>query len=213
MCLVKVRQEEDVVVPYRVVRNRTPSPVRRRSVRRVSRVSQSEVFSHRESPRPSASYVAVPAPAPAPLAIPPPQPVPVFVAPSPPPAPAPPPPRSHVSAHYVEVSPRSDYTSSSSSSPSRSEYITHEREYRRERNYSPESSPRYEHFRYVDAAPEPDRYERYHRERSRSRARSRGRSRDYGYDYDPRGSYRERETRERITISDGDGRRTREYRR
>lgn len=98
-----------------------------------------------------------------------------------------------------------------SHSPDRSEYVVHEREYRRERrDYSPESSPRYEHFRYVEAAPsEPDRYERYtRRERSRSRARSR--SRDYGYD-DPRGSYRE--TRERVVIVDDDGRRRREYRR
>jgi hypothetical protein len=85
----------------------------------------------------------------------------------------------------------------------------HEREYRRERrDYSPESSPRYEHYRYVDPPPaESDHYERYTR---RERSRSRARSRDYGYE-DPRGSYRE--TRERVVVVDGDGRRTREYRR
>jgi hypothetical protein len=101
----------------------------------------------------------------------------------------------------------------SSHSPSRAEYITHEREYRRERrDYSPES-PRYEHFRYVDAAPsESDHYERYtRRERSRSRARSRARSpaRDYGHD----DGYRETRERVRVVVGDGDGRRRREYHR
>ncbi|KAF2176671.1 hypothetical protein K469DRAFT_722060 [Zopfia rhizophila CBS 207.26] len=200
MCLVKVRQEEDVVVPYRVVRTRSPSPNRHR--RSTHRVSRTEVI--RESRPPPSSYVSVPTPKP--LAIPAPQPVPVFVQPSPPPPP--PPASSHIGHHYVEVSPRSSVTSHS---PSRSEYVVHEREYRRERrerDYSPESSPRYEHFRYVEPAPEPDRYERYSR-RERSRSRARSRSRDY--DYDPRGSYRE--TRERMVIVDDDGRRRREYRR
>jgi hypothetical protein len=93
------------------------------------------------------------------------------------------------------------------SSVGRSDYVVHETEYRRERrrDYSPESSPRYEHFRYVEAAPEAD--ERYERFSRRERSRSRARSRDYGYD-DPRGSYRE--TRERVVIDDG--RRRREYR-
>jgi hypothetical protein len=192
-----------VRIPNRVVvRTRSVSPVRRRSVQRVSR----EVI--RES-RPSASvasYASIPAPRTIP--IPAPQPVPVFV--EPPPAPLPPPPPSthhHSQHHYVEVSPRS---SVSSHSPSRvSDYVVREREYRRERNYSPESSPRYEHFRYVEPPPsEDDRYERYvRRERSRSRARSR--DRDYGYD--GRGSFRE--TRERVVIVDDDGRRRREYRR
>lgn len=196
------------MVPYRVVHNRSPSPTRRRTSRRVSRT---EVI--RESPRPSASYVSVPAPshvavpAPKPLQIPPPQPVPVFVQPSPPPAPVPPP-SHHGGAHYVEVSPRSSVTSHS---PDRSEYIMREREYRRERrDYSPESSPRYEHFRYVEPAPsESDHYERRYSRRERSHSRARSRSRDYGYD--PRGSYRE--TRERVVIVDDDGRRRREYRR
>lgn len=81
----------------------------------------------------------------------------------------------------------------------------HEREYRRERrrDYSPESSPRYEHFRYVEG-PERDRYD----DMRRSRSRARSRSRDHGYE-DPRGSYRE--TRERVVIVDDDGRRRREY--
>lgn len=66
-------------------------------------------------------------------------------------------------------------SSSSSESRGESEYVVHEREYRRERRVrddSPESeAPRYESFRYVEAAsPEPERYERYsRRERSRSR--------------------------------------------
>lgn len=199
------------MVPYRVVRNRSPSPSRhRRSTHRVSRevIRESRPASSGYLPRPpSATYVAVPAPRP--LAIPAPQPVPVFVQPQPPPPPA-----SHISshhggAHYVEVSPRSSVTSHS---PSRSDYVVHEREYRRERNYSPESSPRYESFRYVEsgAEPEPERYERYsRRERSRSRVRERSRSRDHGYDHNPRGSYRETNTR--IVVNDG--RRRSEYQR
>lgn len=100
-----------------------------------------------------------------------------------------------------------------SHSPDRSEYVVREREreYRRERNYSPDSSPRYETFRYVGAPEsEPDRsYDRYQRhERSRSRVRERSRSRDHG-DEEPRGGYRETNTR--ITVSDG--RKRREYQR
>lgn len=215
MCLVKVKQEEDVVVPYRVVQ-RSHSPPRRRashaSARRYSRTT--EIV--RESPRPSASYVAVPTPKP--LQIPAPQPVPVFVEPPPAPMPvpmppAPPPPPSHISsqhtshhggAHYVEVSPRSSVTSQSSSSAGRSEYVYRERQVRRERQYSPDRAPRYEHFRYVEPAPsESEYYQR--RERSRQRSRSRG-----GYE-DSRGSYRETNTR--VTLVDGDGGRRREYRR
>ncbi|KAF2740427.1 hypothetical protein EJ04DRAFT_507961 [Polyplosphaeria fusca] len=210
MCLVKVREEEEVRIPNRVVvRTRSVSPVRRRSVQRVSRDVVRESRESREfrEARPSPSYVSIPAPRTIP--IPTPQPVPVFV--EPPPAPLPPPPPSthhHHGHHYVEVSPRS---SVSSHSPSRaSDYVVREREYRRERNYSPESSPRYESFRYVEPPPsESDRYEHYvRRERSRSRARSR--DRDYG-GYDGRGSFRE--TRERVVIVDDDGHRRREYRR
>ncbi|KAF1950668.1 hypothetical protein CC80DRAFT_496589 [Byssothecium circinans] len=213
MCLVKVRQEEDVVVPYRVV-HRDHSP-RRRSHQSIRRVSRTEVV--HESPRHSASYVAVPSPGPAPLAIPPPQPVPVFY--EPPPAPIPPPSVSHHShhshhggerAHYVEVSPASSVTSHS---PSRaSEYVVHEREYRRqrrERDYSPEErSPRYEHFRYVEGPGNESDYggrERYER-RSRSRVRERSVSRGR---YDEPA---ERFTRERVSVHVGDGRRSRDYR-
>ncbi|PVH96013.1 hypothetical protein DM02DRAFT_617524 [Periconia macrospinosa] len=203
MCLVKVRQEEEVVVPYRRVVRRDPSP-RRRSHQSIRRISRTEVI--HESPRPSASYIAVPAPKP--LAIPAPQPAPIFYEQ---PAPAPPPIHHHHqphhqeqrAAHYVEVSPRSSY---SSHSPSRaSDYVIHEqREYRRQqrRDYSPEDrSPRYEHFRYVEG-PESERYER---RRSRSRVRERSLSRgpaDYG----------ERVTRERVSVHVGDGRRSRDYR-
>ncbi|KAI8935943.1 hypothetical protein NX059_007450 [Plenodomus lindquistii] len=212
MCLVKVKQDEEVVVPYRV---RNHSPPRRRashaSARRYSRTT--DVV--RESPRPSASYVAMPTQKP--LQIPAPQPVPVFVEPPPAPMPAPmpaapPPPPSHMSshhtshhggAHYVEVSPHSS-VSSRSSSPGRSDYVYREREVRRERQYSPDRAPRYEHFRYVEPAPsESDHYQR--RDRSRQRSRSRG-----GYE-DPRGSYRETNTR--VTLVDEDSRRRREYRR
>jgi hypothetical protein len=159
-------------------------------------------------------------PAPKPLEVPPPQPVPVFVAPPPPPPQIQTvePSHHHHHAHYVEVSPQS---SVSSHSPSRAEYIVHEREYHRERrrDYSPESEPRYEHYRYVDAPAPPsesDHYERYvRRERSRSRARSRSRGREYG---GHRGSYDDgyRETRERVrvVVDDGDAggrRRSRQY--
>lgn len=180
-------------MPYRVVRTRSPSP-RRRSAHRISRT---EVI--RES-RPSSTYI-VPAPKP-PLQIPAPQPVPVFVRPQPPP-PAPPSIHGGGQPHYVEVSPRS-----SVSSHGHSDYMVHEREYRRElRDYSParssaygDHSPRYESFRYVD--PPEERHPRHERSRSRDR-------RSYGED--PRGSYRE--TRERVLIVDDDGRRRREYRR
>ncbi|KAL5121929.1 hypothetical protein ACEQ8H_000145 [Pleosporales sp. CAS-2024a] len=158
MCLVKVRQEEEVVVPYRIVDH---GPSRRRASHQSQRrYSRTEIV-HHESPRASvASYVAVPTPKP--LAIPAPQPVPVFVQPPPVPVPvpvpAPPPPpsvshHSHHShrggAHYVEVSPRSSI-SSRASSPGRSEYVYREREYRRERQHSP--GPHYDHYRYVDPA-------------------------------------------------------------
>jgi hypothetical protein len=91
-----------------------------------------------------------------------------------------------------------------------SEVVVHEREYRRERrgrDYSPPESPqRYEHFRYVEGAPQ-ERYERLDRTRSRSRAR------EYEYEPEPqpRGSYRETSTR--IRINEGRGGRSAEYRR
>ncbi|KAL6709683.1 hypothetical protein ACN47E_001111 [Coniothyrium glycines] len=206
MCLVKVKQEEEVVVPYRVV-SRARSPPRRRASRTSERrYSRTEVV--RESPRPSSSYIAVPTPKP--LQIPAPQPVPVFVEPppAPMPMPVPPPAPSHISshhshhgaAHYVEVSPRSSI-SSRSSSPGRSEYVYREREVRRERQYSPDRNPRYEHFRYVEPAQSESDYDYRRRERSRSRG---------GYE-DPRGSYRETNTR--VTLVNEDGRRRREYRR
>ncbi|CAI6341585.1 unnamed protein product [Periconia digitata] len=205
MCLVKVRKEEEVdVVPYRRVVRRDPSP-RRHSHQSVRRISRTEVIREHESPRPSASYIAVPAPKP--LPIPAPQPAPVFYEQ---PAPPPPPSVSHHHhqdrAHYVEVTPHSPRSSYSSHSPSRaSDYVVHEREYRRQqrRDYSPEErSPRYEHFRYVEG-PENERYER-RRSRSRVRSVSRGppSSADYG----------ERVTRERVSVHVGEGRRSRDYR-
>jgi hypothetical protein len=214
MCLVKVKQEEDHIVPYRVV-NRNRSPPRRRASHRHSRdvehrYSRTEIV-HEASPRPSQSHVSspryvsapsyVPVPTPKPLMIPAPQPAPVFVQPPPMPMPmpmpAPPPPPSHISshhtqshhggAHYVEVSPRSSI-SSRSSSPPRSEYVYREREIRRERVSEPEN-PRYEHYRYVEpASSESDVHESYQR-RDRQRSRSRG-----GYE-DPRGSYNQSHTR------------------
>ncbi|KAL7774843.1 hypothetical protein CFE70_005758 [Pyrenophora teres f. teres 0-1] len=188
MCLVKVKQEEEVV-PYRI-HQRTRSPPRRR----ISHVRQSrDIARHsRDIERYSRTEI-IPAP----------QPVPMFVQPPPPPPPAPmpvpPPPASHVSshhthshyggAHYVEVSPRSSM-SSRSSSPGRSEYVYREREVRRERERHSPENPRYEHYRYVEpASSESDHYERYQRDRSTQRSRSRG-----GHD-DARGSYRETNTR------------------
>ena len=217
MCLVKVKQEEDVVVPYRVVSRGSP-PRRRASRQSTQRYSREVVRESRTSPRPSSSYVAVPTPQPKPLAIPPPQPVPVFVEPPPAPihVPAPPPPPSHISsrhshhggAQYVEVSPRSSY-SSRSSSPGPSEYVYREREVRRERAYSPERGPQYEHYRYVEPARSESSvgggYGR--RERSRSRVNV-----DYGRQRSrSRGSYVDERTR--VTIVDNDGHRRKDYRR
>lgn len=201
MCLVKVKQEEEVVVPYRVAQRSNHSRrASHASARRYSRTT--EVV--RESPRPSTSYISMPAPKP--LQIPAPQPVPVFVEPPPRmpmpvPAAPPPPPSHHGGPHYVEVSPRSSVTSTSSSA-GRSDYVYREREVRRERQYSPERAPRYEHFRYVEpATSESDHYQR--RDRSRQRSRSRA-----GYE-EARGSYRETNTR--VTLVDEDSRRRREY--
>lgn len=193
MCLVKVRTEEDITPPSRIIAHRRDlSPVRRTS-RRVSRVSYHEHSASRLShsgrhsgsivhaPRPqSASYVSAPAfepvPAPSYKQIPAPQPVPVFVAPPPMPVPAAPPSEHHYhhhhppAAHYVEVSPRSSI-SSSDREPSHADYMVHEREreIRRERSrardYSPERGDRYEHFRYVEAEPERGRYEDLDRDR------------------------------------------------
>lgn len=222
MCLVKVKQEEDVVVPYRVVSRHNHSPPRRRASRQSTHRYSREVVreSRIESPRPSASYVGVPTPQAKPLAIPPPQPVPVFVEPPPAPmhVPVPPPAASHISSRhshhgapqYVEVSPRSSI-SSRSSSPNRSEYVYREREVRRERAYSPERGPQYEHYRYVEPARSESSFGGGRgyggRERSRSRVnveygRQRSRSRGDGY----------REESTRVTIVDDDGRRRREYR-
>ncbi|KAH6612508.1 hypothetical protein C7974DRAFT_445244 [Boeremia exigua] len=185
MCLVKVKQEEDVVVPYRVVSRHNHSPPRRRASRQSTHRYSREVVreSHAASPRPSASYIAVPTPQPRPLAIPPPQPVPVFVEPPPAPihvhAPAPPPPRSHGAPQYVEVSPRSSL--SSRSSDTRDDYVYREREVRRERAYSPERGAGYEHYRYVEPARSESSFggRGYGRERERERSRSRVRV-DYG---------------------------------
>jgi hypothetical protein len=223
MCLVKVKQEEDHVVPYRVVQhNRTASRRRtsRQSERRYSRDIVNESSPRPSSsyiaapPRPSSSYVAAPPQKP-PLRIPPPQPAPVFVQPPPAPMPAPPPPPSHISSHhqsqrggaqYVEVSPRSS-AESGSSSPGRSEYVYREREVRRERQraYSPDDNPRYEHYRYVEpASSESDHYDHRYQRRDQSRQRSRSRG---GYE-DPRGSFQE--TNMRVHIGNEE-RRRRDY--
>lgn len=195
MCLVKVREEEDYVVPYRVHhRRRSPSPVRRRVSRTVVRERISDSQSHHTIPPPER------------LSLPPPQPRPQFHPQPPPPPPSAPAPEPR--AHYVTVSPATSVTSHSPSrvsrSPSRfsdhrrSDYVVHERVERRHREYSParsSHSPRFETYRYVDP-PSP-------RRRSPSRDRSRYEDDDYG-----------RHTRERIVISERDrtGRRG-EYRR
>ncbi|KAK5079772.1 hypothetical protein LTR16_008565, partial [Cryomyces antarcticus] len=174
MCLVKIKEDEDIVVPSRPRRRRSPE----RHSRRVSRVIV-------EERAPSRSYI-VPAPAP-PLAIPAPQPIPIFVQPPPTPIPVPvpvPPPApsvhshapSHHAAHYVEVAPLSRSSSSSSSSSGRtrrSEYHVREREVRRERirDRSQERSPQYSTFRYIE--PPRESYEFSRRERERSKDRSR----------------------------------------
>ncbi|KAF2142115.1 uncharacterized protein K452DRAFT_26769 [Aplosporella prunicola CBS 121167] len=202
MCLVKVHEEPDIAVPYRVHRE----PPRRRSTR-VSRTYIEEerrrppsVVSHHHHSSQHFARVSNP-PA---LQVPPPQPVPVFVQPPPhsvpvpvPPPPPPPPPTAPrvpsppPSAHYVEVSPRSSYSSSDRGN----EYVLREREVRRERReyeHSPARSsytdyrrsrgPEYETFRYIEP-PEERREPRW------AGGRDRSRSRDYRAD-DPRASYR-----------------------
>ncbi|KAF2090829.1 hypothetical protein K490DRAFT_62156 [Saccharata proteae CBS 121410] len=206
MCLVKVKEETDYDVPYRVSSYRRDySPPRRRAARISRTVIEERV--------PAVSYtrssrLSIPAPAPAPLPIPAPQPVPTFVEPSPPPPPptAPPSlphPPSPPQAHYVEVSPRSSRISSEQSA---SDYVVREREYRRERReYSPvpneryEPSPKYETFRYIN--PPEERY--VARERSRSRD-------ERSYRGDPRESA-ERYRSTRITVGQGEGNRRRDY--
>lgn len=152
MCLVKVHEEPDVVVPYRVASRRRShyssySPPRSARLSRTivdERRPPSVVSHHFEKTRVSAVD------APPPKAIPPPQPVPVFVKPPspPPPPPAPPRPASPPLAHHlVEVSPASSRTSISES-----DYIVREHEVHRHRatEYSPsrssvtDHSPRYE---------------------------------------------------------------------
>lgn len=212
MCLVKMRQEEDVVVPYRVVH--TGSPHRRRS----ARISHTHISERRSS---RSSYPTLPAPkpypipAPAPLPIPAPQPVPVFVEPSPPPPPPPAPPTAH--PVYVErhTPSRRSFSSESSESSRGDGNVIYEREYRRQRrDYSPSShgerSPQYQTFRYLDAPEEPplDHYVRRDSSRRRSASHSRDRR---SYHEDPRDS-RRRVTRERVEIVDSHGTR-REYRR
>ncbi|KAB2574400.1 hypothetical protein BFW01_g71 [Lasiodiplodia theobromae] len=212
MCLVKVHEEPDVVVPYRVASRRRShyssySPPRSARLSRTivdERRPPSVVSHHFEKTRVSAVD------APPPKAIPPPQPVPVFVKPPspPPPPPAPPRPASPPLAHHlVEVSPASSRTSISES-----DYIVREHEVHRHRatEYSPsrssvtDHSPRYETFRYIEP-PDEHRYHQHHNHWSRSSERSASRDRRSRYDDDPRESYRST----RIEVSSS--RRPREY--
>ncbi|KAF1992885.1 hypothetical protein P154DRAFT_528161 [Amniculicola lignicola CBS 123094] len=214
MCLVRVKEEEEVRIPVRVSSRRRTSTSRRVSRAEIYRDSYRDSLPSvrretiiRETRPQSSTYIAIPAPAPMP--IPAPQPVPIFVEPPPPP-PAPPTVISthshhtHRGAHYVEVSPSRRSSTSSESSAGTYELHQHEREYRRERRaYSPDS-PRHDTFRYVEGPQsESDYGERYVR-------RERSRSRGPRYE-DPRGSYRE--THERVTIGVDDGRRRSDYRR
>ncbi|OJD32706.1 uncharacterized protein BKCO1_360008 [Diplodia corticola] len=216
MCLVKVHEEPDGAVPYRVSTRRR-SHYSSYSPPRSARLSRTIVddrrppsaVSHRVE-RTSTRLTAVDA-AP-PKAIPPPQPVPVFVKPppSPPPAPpAPPAPASPSPAHHlVEVSPASSRTSLSES-----DYIVREHEVHRHRTteYSParssvtDHSPRYETFRYIEPPDEHRHRHPRHDSWSRSRERSASRDRRSHYDDDPRESYRST----RIEVSSS--RRPREY--
>ncbi|KKY20030.1 hypothetical protein UCDDS831_g05020 [Diplodia seriata] len=209
MCLVKVHEEPDGAVPYRVSTRRRShyssySPPRSARLSRTivdERRPPSAVSHHVERTRVTAVDAAPP------KAIPPPQPVPVFVKPpSPPPAPprAVSPPPAH---HLVEVSPASSRTSLSES-----DYIVREREHEVHRHraaeYSParssvtDRSPRYETFRYIEP---PDEHRNRHQHHNRSRERSASRDRRSHYADDPRESYRST----RIEVSSS--RRPREY--
>ncbi|KAF2759417.1 hypothetical protein EJ05DRAFT_475621, partial [Pseudovirgaria hyperparasitica] len=218
MCLVKVRQEEDVVVPYRVA-----SP--RRTSRHYSRTQIVEEDHRRPIPSPRTSYhsthVSTVIPSPRPNPIPAPQPVPVFINQPP----TPPPPASSVGRHstqYVHVSPASSVTSHSRT---HSDYYVSEHEYRvererhRERDHSRDrsrrrsrsrSSDRYHErpatYRYIDSRPLHDNRAEFTRTHStRSRSRSRG---AYDDDRDGRASSY---GREKVVIVDDNGRRRREY--
>ena len=201
MCLVKVREEPDLVVPYRVVHghhHRGHSPGRRSSARISRTVIEERPASHTHVVTPGA------------LAIPAPQPVPVFVQPPPPPPPPP-------AAHYVHVSPHSS-SSSISGSDVRSDYV-YRREVRREREVDsrPRNSgaygERYETYRYVDAPREEE--AGYYRSRSRSsvgseRRRRRSVSRRRYVEEEDGGVDRVRTTK--IVVEDN-GSRRREYHR
>lgn len=221
MCLIKVKEEDDYSVPARVVRReRRRSPPSPRTSARVSHIEPRRQSIER-------TYV-IQAPPPPPVIMEPPHYVPSVARPRSPPSPprAPSPEPTHrTQSHYVEVSPgsvsslsssdndvRSKTTSKSRRTAPGSEYHLREREYRRERGPSPPRDEGYDHYRYVRAPPERESYDRgtYGRDTSRDRGTSLG----------PRGSFvddprasRTSYRRERVIIEENDGRRTKEYRR
>ena len=187
MCLFKVHEEPDIVVPYKVHHRHSSSHHHHHG-------RHAHAHAHIIDDRHHSSHLTIPPPEP--LSVPPPAPIPAIVAYPPtgePPLSIPPPAPSvhshhgshhhhghghghHDRVHYVEVSPSRGRSSSSSSSSSDGRYVYH-REVHRDRVLDP-PPPRltdeYETYRYVQA-PEVSYRTRGSRSRSRSRSASRRR--------------------------------------
>ena len=223
MCFIKVKEEDDYTVPARVVRRerKTSPPTQRRSTR-ISHIEPQ----HQSIER---TYVIqAPQPPPPPSPPPPPRPTtaarpePVIVVPA-----LSPQPNTRPQTHYVEVSPGSVSSASSSDehahqkttsksrrSDPQSEYHFREREYRKERGYSPPGKDDNNYYRYVRAPPGRGLDDRGGLAGDATRE-GRGNSGTRGsFVDDPRASRTSyRRERERVVVVDNDGRRTREYRR
>lgn len=224
MCLVRVPKDEEeddyYVAPRRVRRERRVSPPSPRHSARISYLEPRRRSIER-------TYIIA---QPAPPAVQEPEPYHFSNPPTPPPVPELVPETStRREPQLVEVI-RDDASSSGSSShddvrsrktskshktESRSEHFVREKEFRKERRYSPPQPEPYDTYRYVQAPPPPRDHSRggyAGREPSRNRGNSLG-VRSPSID-DPRGSRASyRRERERVIVVDDEGRRTREYRR
>ena len=166
MCLFRVHEEPDIVLPYKTVHHHHSSSHRRHS----SRPSHVHIIDERRH-----SHLPIPPPAPVPALV-------TVSVPSPPP-----PPSAHLHQHHgpqiVEVIPgplsrsasRRSSSSSSSGSSSGGSYV-YRREVIRESALDPPPQQGFETYRYVTPPEEYPRQEvRYKGGRSRSRSRSRNR--------------------------------------
>lgn len=212
MCLIKVKEEQDYTVPARVVRRREMSPPRRSTTR---------IILNERTPSPETSTYVVTAPEPSVAAS-------EHRSEKPSRAPSlPPPPAStrgstHTHSNFVRVeedaessssssedvrsksskSQKSRHTRKTSGSNAPSEYDIKEREYRRERRFSPpdriqeqRSRDEFDTYRYINAP------------------RDRSENRRISYGDEPRTSSASyRRERERVVVVENDGRSRREYR-